>query len=234
MKKGWNVRRFCVYILTGMLVVGLLILTPILAVAKGGEELSPTGISGDPLGRLPATPEDAHRKLLERKIGWPEDEPAEVSGASVKPGVNVSLPFDSVEGHITHPNANVKVEVIGKGTLTVKSNEAGWFNADFNAAGVDIKSGDQVKVTDLADSQSLTLNCKIEGTIDYNGDKVTGKSSGTRVKAYVITPNTYYGDIPPGAFSAEATVSGGAYTVNMNNSFNLMPGDAVLLYSIDA
>ncbi len=231
-------RKLGIYLLIGMLVLGILLLAPMMAIARGGDASQPCDAPVDPLGRLPSSPEEAHKKLLERKIGWPEDEGAEAQAASVKAGVNVSLPFNSVEGYVTNPGANVKVEVIRGattiGTLTVKANEMGWFNADFNPLSVDIKSGDQVKVTDLADNQSVTINCVLAANIDYDQDKVSGTASGTKVRAYVITPNTYYGDVPPGAFSKEVSVSGGAFNVDMKNSFNLLPGDAVVLYSIDA
>ena len=211
------------------------------AAVAAGED--PGNAPADPLGRLPATPEEAHRKLEQSEVGWPSHASEEevgggVEASSVKTGMNISIPFNTVEGYITHPGAGVRVELWRGGaklsTIDATANQSGWFYADFDEAGADILSGDTVKVADLAGGAQVSVNCTLTGAVNVTSKRVSGSApTGNAVDVYIKAPSTYYGDIPPGAARRETTASGGGYAVSFAG-YNIRNGDVAYVYSTDA
>ncbi len=196
----------------------------------------------DPLGRLPATPEEAHGRLEGKRPGWPERagagaEDERPGAASVQAGINISIPFNTVEGHTTHANAGVRVELWRGGakvsTIDTATNDARWFYADFDDAGKDIVSGDTVKVSDLAGGAQVSVNCTLTGAVNVSSERVSGSApTGNSIDVYLKIPSTYYGDIPPGAIHRETTASGGSYSASFAG-FNIRNGDVAYIYSTD-
>ncbi len=197
----------------------------------------------DPLGRLPRTPEEAHRRLEERRTGWPggggESAPS-LEAAGVAAGMRISIPFNSVEGSTTHAGAGVRVELWRGGvlisTIDTTTNSNRWFMVDFDteSPSQDVLSGDSVVVTDLAGGPKVTVDCTINGTVDTSGEKVSGAApTGNHVDVYLKVPSTYYGDIPPGAAHRRVTATGGAYSASFTG-FNVRNGDTAYLYSTNA
>ena len=223
--------------------LALLILSPLVSPAwsqgeAAGEENKPE-ISRDPLGRLPASPEEAHQRLEERGIKWPAGlggDGSSFDAASVKPGVRVAIPYDTVEGFTNHPGRNVKVELLRGGpviqTVTVTAQADGWFKADLSTG--NIQSGDVVRVTDLADATLVSVNCVVTGSVDFANDKVNGTAvAGNTVDVYIIAPSTYYQDMPPGAAHWRGTAAGGLYNAAFAGLFNIRRGDAAFVFSTD-
>jgi len=157
--------------------------------------------------------------------------------ASVQAGICVSLPYETVEGKITHASGGVRVERIrGSDTRTIDTNANawGWFSADFTSIGQDIQSGDSVRVTDLTDMQSSTVDCTLTATVNVAADTVSGNAaSGNGVDVYLKAPSTYYGDIPPGAAHRQVTAGGGSYNASFTGT-NIRDGDAAYVFSTDA
>jgi len=232
---NWK-RTFGVHICCSVLVLAFLVAVPIIATSTAGEagtiENSGSELQKDPLKRLPSSPEEAQQRLAEREIVWPDLAEAEgdFGTANVENGVRVAIPYDSVEGYISTPNADVDVEVQGKGTETVTADSDGWFMADMSA--YDIVSGDIVRVTDTASGPTLDIDCTLNANMDFVNNRVTGTTvGGNAVMAAIIAPSTYYADIPPGAASARSTAAaGGGFAVNIPN-LNLREGDAAFVYS---
>ncbi len=232
-----NKKRFACYSFCFVLIVSFLIAVPILAHAQlggiNGEE-----IAADPMKRLPATPGEAHQRLEEKNIAWPDtgDFTAAAAYDSVVPGVRVSIPFDTVSGFTTHIGGDVKVVLKSgatvKQTVTTVTGVDGWFKADLSAG--DIVSGNSLVVTDLEDGATTTILCVLTAAVDFNTDLVTGKSVSTYdIEAYAVIPNTYYADVPPGAMRGNTRVpTGGNYTVPLDD-FDLRLGDAVLVFATD-
>jgi hypothetical protein len=236
-KKSFAVNVFCF-----VLVAVLLAAAPILAFAQGGGQAAGTGtgtgtgITPDPLKRLPAGPQEARQRLQEKDIAWP----AVAAGAAyqgVKSGVQVALPFDTVTGFITHPGADVRIELwngaVFKQSVTRTSDAEGWFKADLSAG--DIVSGDTVIVLDLAGGAPAVIDCSLTGNVDFSGNRVTGATVASNlVDVYIVTPSTYYADVPPGAAHGSVTVgAGGAYAVNFTG-LDLRQGDAAMVFSTNA
>lgn len=205
--------------------------------ASGGE----AEIRRDPLGRLPASPEEAHRRLEERALGWPgegeESDPSRVEAASVAAGLRVAIPYDTVEGFTTHADAKVRVELVrGAQTWTVdaRTNAYKWFYADFSAVAADIQSGDRVRVTDLAGGAAAVVNCTLTGSVNVAGETVSGNApSGNSIDIYIRIPGTYYGDVPPGAAHKKVAAAGGKYSASFPGT-NIRDGDAAVVFSTDA
>ena len=190
---------------------------------------------------LPGSPEEAHERLEQRTIGWPapEGDPAAVGAAGVQSGLRVSIPFDIVEGNTTSANAGVLVELIRGGstwTVSTMTNSRRWFHADFSTVPADIQSGDRVRVTDLAGGSPVEVDCTLTGSVDTVGDAVSGTApTGNNVDVYIVSPSTYYADVPPGlgvAHRGVATMST-VYAANFSGLFNLMRGDAAYIFSTD-
>lgn len=226
----------------GALLVLLLFLPPLpalpvsdaAAAADSREE-----IAEDPLGRLPSNPEEAHGLLEERDIGWPttsSDLRGDAEAASVRPGVNIALPFDYVEGNTNHANAQVKVDLIKGGigptyTEYVDTTSLKWFYVDWSALGRDIESGDKIRVRDMAGGAVVEIDCTLTGAVDAAADRVTGTApSGTTVDVYIAAPSTYYRDIPPGVAYRQVGASGGTFRANFGD-FNILRGDAAYIFS---
>jgi hypothetical protein len=225
------------------------------AILAGGEdpslphEAGLSGVASDPLGQLPASPQEAHRRLEERSIKWPADlerNVASFQAASVQPGLRVSIPFDSVDGFATGAGAQVRVELI-RGAVTVQTvdtttNTSGWFHADLSAG--DIRSGDRVRVSDLSGGGSLEVDCTLSGTVDMVQDKVNGTApTANAVDVYIAAPSTYYGDIPPGVAHRKVTAAGGGFSADFSGPqtqqgdsrpFNILRGDVAYIFSTDA
>ncbi len=228
-------RTFGVHVCCSVLVLAFLVAVPIVATSTAGEAEATANVRSelqkDPLDRLPSSPEEAHQRLEEREIAWPDaGAEGDFGAANVQPGVRVAIPYDTVEGFVSNPEADVEVELQGKGTETVKAGADGWFKADMSA--YDIVSGDIVKVTDKDGGPTVNVDCTLTANIDFGNDRVTGATVGSSsVMAAIIAPSTYYADIPPGADSGTTTAAGGgAYTVNFPG-LNLRRGDAAFVYS---
>jgi hypothetical protein len=231
------------HIICSVLVVFFLMAVPILSSAQSvqtaGEAVAaPAGeITPDPLHRVPSSPEEAHKRLEEKLLGWPEDatDDGSFSVAVMQPGVRVSIPFDTVEGFTNHPGGAVEVKLIRGGiiqTVNTTAKDDGWFKADLSAG--NILSGDTVRVIDKADAAQVDVNCTLTATIDFNNNKVTGATAGNMVDAYIVAPSTYYADVPPGASRKQVAAAGGAYEANFSGLMNLKRGDAAIVYSTDA
>ncbi|NPV60690.1 MAG: hypothetical protein HPY75_13665 [Actinobacteria bacterium] len=237
-------RSFGVHILCAVLVIAFLVAVPIMASAFGGETepASSAGAISDPLDRLPSSPAEAHERLAEREIAWPEAEVDYGAAAiieGVQEGVRVSIPFDTVTGSVTN-GPNVKVELwrlgIKQGEVQVAVEADKSFKADLSSAGLDIQSGDEVKVTDLGGGATININCTLTAVIDFNNNRVNGIAAGNiPVETYIVSPSTYYEDVPPGAAHVHTTSqAGGAYSANFAGILDLRTGDAAYVFSINA
>ncbi len=194
----------------------------------------------DPLFRLPETPMEAHRRLEERQLGWPDSLPGDTSSfgkAGVEAGLKISIPYNTVEGYTTHAGAGVRVELIqGASTYTIDTvtNASRWFYVDFDSIGREITSGDAIRVTDLAGGSSVSINCTLTATISTADDRVSGNApAGNTMDVYVKAPSIYYGDIPPGVAYRRVTASGGSFTADFAG-MNIRNGDVSFLYSTSA
>jgi hypothetical protein len=222
------------------LLVSLLIFpnTPVLR-AEGGAVPGFPEVPTDPLGRLPETPQEAHQRLEDNEVGWPplEDGEGDVDAAYVRTGLRIAIPYDYVEGFTSHANAGVRVELWRGGsniyTINTTTNESKWFYADFHNESQDIRSGDEIQVTDLAGGVTVTVNCTLTGNVNISNEMVTGNApSGNRIDVYLKTPNTYYGDIPPGVGHKQVNATGGNYSATFN-SINIRNGDVAYIFSTD-
>jgi|GEM_PF-1699662 len=150
-------------------------------------------------------------------------------------GVTVSIPFDTVNGWVTHGGGNVRVE-LWRGpdlmcSVNAVSQEDGWFYADLANAGGDVLHGDRVRVIDLADMASADIDVNLTGLVLPNLNKVVGvTAAGNAVDVYINTPSFYYCDIPPGAGHVSATLVGGDYQAVFDD-FPLRVGDAAYIFS---
>ena len=239
---NWK-KTFGIHICCSVLVVAFLIAVPILSSAQPSgeavaEATSQTEITRDPLKRLPASPEEAHQRLEDREVAWPDDAAEGDFGAAaliegVQAGLRIAIPYDTVEGFVTNAGANVKVELIRGGpviqTVTKTAQADGWFKADLSAG--DIQSGDQVRVTDLTSGAPVTVDCTLTGNIDFNNNWVSGSAiAGNIVDINIISPSTYYADVPPGAARRQVGAGpGGAYLVPFG--LDLRAGDAAYVFS---
>lgn len=210
---------------------------------QGEVEAVTPEIKADPLGRLPSTPEEAHQRLASRESPWPDGEGAEgdFEAAGVRPGLFVAIPFDTVEGFTTNANSDVRVELWRGAThlydITTKTNNDRWFYASFYDVGRNIQSGDSIKVTDLADMATVTVNCTLTGSVNMTNKRVSGSApTGNQVDVYLKTPNTYYvpstyyGDTPPWVAHRRVTASGGAYVADFTGT-SIRNGDVAYVYS---
>ncbi len=230
-------KSYRIHICCSILVVAFLIIVPIIAATSSTQEVAGagTGIKTDPLNRLPASPEKAHQRLEEsRTVGWPEAEAGDMSASSVQKGVHVSIPHDTVEGYTTHANSNVRVKLIRGATtvqtLVVKTNPNRLFTADLSTG--NIKSGDQVQVTDLAGGATVRINCTLTGSMNLGANRVSGTTaSGNKIDVYVRAPSTYYGDVPPGV--AHKSTKGTSWSVNFRGALTLRRGDVASIFSTD-
>ncbi|MGQ9476788.1 MAG: hypothetical protein ACUVSI_12045, partial [Actinomycetota bacterium] len=234
-------KNVIIYLACSFLIAGLLALVSVLSLAHGSAMGLSAGsdVPQDPLHRLPSSPEEAHQRLAERKVTWPEATPegdyqaAEIVAASLR----VTIPYDTVEGFITHPGANVRVDLYkNDGTLkqsvTRKAGDDGWFKV--NLSDGDIVSGDKVEVTDLSGGAEVIVDCTLAGTVDFDSDQVSGTTAeGNRVTAYIVAPSTYFADVPPGVASGQVVASAGAFTIEFTD-LDLRRGDAVMLFSGDS
>ena len=232
-------KRFGINVLCSFLILAFLTAVPAISHASphdlsGGDNPTPE-ITPDPLHRLPASPAEAHRLLEEREAGWPEGESGSPRAAMVMAEVRVSIPHDTVEGFTNHPLEAVIVE-LKRGATTIDTvntvtKDDGWFKADFSAS--DIRQGDRVWVTDVADGNQFEINCVLTASIDFASNKVSGTAvAGNTIDVYIAAPSTYYGDIPPGAAHRRVTAGGGNFEVSFD--LNLRNGDAAFVYSSDA
>ena len=232
-------KTFGIHICCSVLVVAFLVAVPILSSSQPAVEAGAAAeITTDPLGRLPDTPDEAHQRLEEREVAWPEAPEGDFDAAAivegVQSGVRVAIPYDSVEGFITHPGANVKVDLftgaILQQTNTVTARDDGWFKADMSTG--DIQTGDTVVITDLAGGPAVNINCTLTGNIDFTNNRVIGNTvAGNIVDTYILAPSTYYADIPPGAIHRQVTAGGGGgYTANIPN-LDVRRGDAAFVFS---
>jgi len=231
--------RICLPLFAALL--ALLLLLPAVAPARAEGEATgiPEIIPQDPLGNLPANPEEAHQRLEEQKIVWPAIDvaaQADFAAASVQPGLQIAIPYDTVEGYTTSAGTGVRVELIKGGVgptyqIDTTTNNSKWFSVDFSSIGRDIQSGDWVRVTDLAGGVPVTIDCTLTGAVDIYFDRVLGTApTGNIIDAYIKIPSTYYGDIPPGVAHQRVTAAGGSYSVNFPGT-NIRPGDVAYVFS---
>lgn len=207
------------------------------ALAQGNGGIDGSGIQDN----APVSPQEAHRRLEDRAIKWPEPEQQQGSAhiAAVQPGIRVSLPFNIVEGNTTNAGAGVQVDLVRGGktvaNLNTTTNSRCWFHVEF-AAPADIRDGDRVRVTDLAGGPTVEVDCTLSGSMDIMHDSVSGTApSGNAVDVYIVAPYTYYADVPPGLGVAHKGVSAlsDSYTASFSGIFNLMKGDAAYIFSND-
>ena len=233
--------RVCLPLLTAMLALLLLLPAMTPAVAEGGAVGdTPEIISDDPLGNLPGSPEEAHKRLEELKVGpQPAAAAAEAAfdAASVRPGLYITVPYDTVEGFTNHTNTAVTVELwrgaVLVHTINANTNNNRWFYADFGGAGYDIQSGDTVRVTDTGGGAAVNVDCTLTGAVSVSNDRVSGNApTGNGVDVYIKTPNTYYGDIPPGVAHNSVTAAGGSYATTFSGT-NIRHGDVAYVFSTD-
>jgi hypothetical protein len=232
-------RAYIIHIFCAFLIIAFLVIIPILvlradAPVQGVEAADE--INADPLNRLPATPEEAHQRLLDKKLTIPEQVGGEVEAAFVRRGVRVFMPYNTVNGYTgSAAGTGVKVELVRGAvieTVNITTNADQWFSAEFTAN--NIQSGDVVKVTDLGGGAAVNVNCTLTGTINPGNNRVTGTAvAGNLIDVFICAPSTYYGDIPPGAAWLSTTAMGGTYAVNFTNDLNLRMGDAAFIYSTD-
>jgi hypothetical protein len=118
--------------------------------------------------------------------------------------------------------------------MDTSANAQGRFSVDFTSIGQDIQSGDTVRVTDLTDAQTATVDCTLTATVNVSAETVAGSAtSGNRVDVYLRTPSTYYGDMPPGAAHRQVTAGGGVYNAAFTGT-DIRDGDAAYVFSTDA
>lgn len=235
MRKQYRVSVFCSILVMAFL-IGVPVITAWSSAGAGGVTAGgATGIQADPLRRLPSSPEEAHKRLQERKVGWPGlDSGGARSADSVQTGVLCSIPYDTVEGSTTHANGAVKVELIRSAiviqTVNTTTNVERVFTADLTTG--DIRSGDQVRVTDMLGGSARTVSCTLTGTIDVSADLVSGTAvAGRTINVYISTPSTYYGDVPPGV--AHMSTTGTPWHTNFGGTLNIRRGDIAYIYSTD-
>ncbi len=239
--KSYRIHLFC-----AILVIAFLLCVPLISAwssldggrARASEANSE--IKADPLRRLPASPEEANKRLQEQKIGWPAELGGEGdrSADAVSAGVRVSIPYDTVTGRTTHASTDVQVVLTqGMQTYTVNTttNASRFFEADLADATPgpgDIKSGDTVTVTDSGGGAPVVVNCTLTCAMDAPNDVVSGTAlAGRSVDVYIRTPSTYYGDIPPGVAHKKDT--GTPWDVDFTGTLKLRYGDAAFVYSTD-
>ncbi len=174
---SWK-RTFGIHICCSVLVLAFLVAVPVLATTTAGqaeaEAVAGSSLQKDPMGRLPSSPEEAQQRLAEKELAWPSaDAAVEATAvvAGVQSGVRVTIPYDSVEGFITHggAGANVRVELVGSGQKVVTADDQGWFKADMSTVG-DIVSGDVVRVTDLSGGPTISVDCTLTANIDFDDE----------------------------------------------------------------
>ena len=236
-RKSFRINIFC-----SILVVAFLVCVPVISAwtsvgaGRVGATDASTKIQADPLHRLPSSPEEAHKRVQKRDVGWP-DEPV-VDGArssdSVQSGVRVSIPYDTVSGRTSHNSSAVRIELI-RASVTIQTvnrttDSHGVFTADLSTG--DIRTGDTVRVTDLVSGPAVNINCTLTGSINTSTDVVHGTAaSGTAVNVYICTPSTILGDVPPG--SAHKTSTGPNWSTNFASTLNLRTGDTAFFYATD-
>lgn len=233
--------RVCLPIFAALLALLLLLPSMTPAWSEGGVAGdTPEIMPEDPLGNLPDTPEEGHKRLEEQKIGPPDslEGQAAFDAASVEAGLYITIPYDTVEGFTTHTNAAVRVELwrgaVQLHVINTTTNNFKWFYADFAAAGQDIQSGDLVRVTDLAGGAAVDVNCTLTGSASVSNESVSGNApTGNAVDVYIKIPNTYYGDIPPGVAHNRVTASGGSYATTFSGT-NIRNGDVAYLFSTNS
>jgi hypothetical protein len=235
-KKSFRVHVFCSVLVVAFLVSVLVIVA--LSVAHGAG--AGTEIKADPLGRLPASPAEAHKRLEGRKVLWPGglDGAKGRSVSAVQSGVHVSISYDTVEGYTTHANRSVRVKLI-RGVTTIQTvthttNANRLFTADLTTG--DIQSGDKVEVTDLAGGAAVTVNCTLTGAINTGTDVVSGTTvAGYTIDAYINAPSTYYGDVPPNSVAhVRKTSAGSSWNLGFASIINLRAGDVANIFSTDS
>jgi hypothetical protein len=187
---------------------------------------------------------EARSREVRQSIEYPRTEALSFTSASVvggAKGVTISIPFDTVNGYISHASGQVRVE-LWRGasqiyTTDVTAQGDGFFYCDFSppppAASYDILNGDQVKVTDLSDSPlaPVTIDVNLTSVVTPGTNQVIGvTAAGNTVDIYINTPSFYYCDIPPGADYQRATLSGTGYTATFSK-FPLRVGDAAYVFS---
>ncbi len=150
-------------------------------------------------------------------------------------GVTVSIPFDTVNGWITHAGGQVRVELWRGPDLIASVNTQalgdGWFRVELKPSGGDVLNGDRVRVIDLADMAYADIEVNLTGVVLPNLNKVIGvTAAGNAVDVYINTPSFYYCDIPPGAGHVRATLSGSDYQAVFED-FPLRVGDAAYIFS---
>jgi hypothetical protein len=211
--------------------------------AEGGPATAAAGSFREQLGEgrnlLPVEKGEA----AERRAGVMEARrfprnPSGFSAASVQSGargVTVSIPFDTVNGWITHAGGAARTELWRGPDLVCSVNSAsqddGWFYADLSQAGGDVLNGDRVRVIDLADMATADIDVNLTGVVLPNQNKIIGTTAaGNTVDVYINTPSFYYCDIPPGAGHVRAALTGTDYSAVFND-FPLRVGDAAYIFS---
>ena len=247
-------RRLAAVLLTGMLLCLAFPAGTLSSPGEGaGRPVSGSEISRDPLGRLPATPLQAHARLEGGEFSWPQADgctstpsgqegiPGEGStgfaAASVTAGsLRVALPFDTVEGVITHAETGVRVELLRGSSvwsMETTASKTGWFATDFTSIGQDIRSGDRVRVTDLGGGTPVTVDCTLTATLEPGNDRVSGSvAPGNTVDVYIRTPSTYYGDIPPGVAYRRVKAESGSFSTTFSE-MDIWAGDVAYVFSTD-
>ena len=233
---SWK-KTFGIHICCSVLVLAFLVAVPIIATSSAGqaeaEAVAGSSLQEDPLHRLPSSPGEAQERLSEKEIAWPEPADGDFGAAAVRPDVRVTIPYDSVEGFVSHGGADVKIELVGVGEKTVPALDTGWFKADISDVG-DIDTGSIVRVTDLGGGAAVTIDCTLTADIDFAADDVSGTAvAGNTIDAYIVSPSTYYADIPPGVAYQQVTATGGNYTATFSD-LDLRRGDAAFVFSTDA
>jgi hypothetical protein len=115
-------------------------------------------------------------------------------------------------------------------SIETSTNSYGWFFADFSAG--DIRSGDRVRVTDLAGGDRVEVDCTLTGMVSVAEDRVWGTApDGNQIHIYIVAPSTYYGDVPPGVAHGETVAEDGGYDKHFEE-FNILRGDVAYIFSI--
>ena len=152
-------------------------------------------------------------EAVRNSLEYPRAEPPSFQSASVSggaKGITVSIPFDTVNGYISHLGGKVRI-ALWRGAVQVYTTDVtaladGYFYFDFTPPSsppyADIMNGDRVRVTDLGDSplSPVDVNVNLTGVVTPSGDQVIGTTAaGNTVDVYINTPSYYYCDTPPGA-----------------------------------
>ncbi|MDY6794917.1 MAG: DUF5719 family protein [Actinomycetota bacterium] len=240
---GSGIRKsFGIHICCSILVLSFLVAIPVVSstTGGGGATAAPAGseINADPLGRLPATPEEAHQRMESREISWQghADDGDSFDVASVQSGVLAAIPFDTVEGYTTSANTGVTVELwrgaVKIQTVNTTTNADKWFSADLSTG--DIQSGDIVRIQDAGGGAAVDIDTTLTGNMNTGTNVVSGTAkAGNFIDVWISAPGTYYGDIPPGVAYLTTRATGGNWSVNFTNTLNLLRGDAAFVFSID-